>query len=107
MNSPFSGDLMSLTKVDPHDSELLRWAGLFACRRRHTAERGECRRDRLECKKITTQDVVCRAITSDGELARDIEIQLLATGDYRVLIMEKQTPPVSMRLIRRPMSATT
>ena len=29
---------------------------------------------RLECKKITTQDVVCRAISSDGELARDIEI---------------------------------
>jgi hypothetical protein len=40
---------------------------------------------RLECKKITNQDVACRAITSDGKLARDIEIQLLATGDYRVL----------------------
>ncbi len=40
---------------------------------------------RLECKKITSQDVVCRAITSDGDLARDVEIQLLATGDYRVL----------------------
>jgi hypothetical protein len=40
---------------------------------------------RLECKKITSQDVVCRAITTDGELARDIEIQLLATGDYHVL----------------------
>jgi hypothetical protein len=39
---------------------------------------------RLECKKITNQDVVCRAITSDGELARDIEIQLLATGDYGI-----------------------
>jgi hypothetical protein len=44
---------------------------------------------RLECKKITNQDVVCRAITSDGELARDIEIQLLATGDYRVLATGK------------------
>jgi hypothetical protein len=44
---------------------------------------------RLECKKLTTQDVVCRAITSDGELARDIEIQLLATGDYRVLATGK------------------
>ena len=44
---------------------------------------------RLECKKIATQDVVCRAITSDGELARDIEIQLLATGDYRVLATAK------------------
>jgi hypothetical protein len=40
---------------------------------------------RIQCKKITNEDVVCRAITSDGELARDIEIQLLATGDYRVL----------------------
>jgi hypothetical protein len=44
---------------------------------------------RLECKKITNQDVVCRAITTDGELARDIGIQLLATGDYRVLATGK------------------
>jgi hypothetical protein len=44
---------------------------------------------RLECKKITNDDVVCRAITSDGELARDVEIQLLATGDYRVLASGK------------------
>ena len=44
---------------------------------------------RLECKKITNQDVVCRAITSDGELARDVEIQLLATTDYRVLATAK------------------
>jgi hypothetical protein len=29
---------------------------------------------RLECKKITSEDAVCRAITSDGELARDVEI---------------------------------
>lgn len=44
---------------------------------------------RLECKKITSQDVVCRAITTDGELARDIEIQLLATGDYKLLATGK------------------
>ncbi len=44
---------------------------------------------RLECKKVTSQDVVCRAITSDGELARDIEVQLLATGNYRVLATGK------------------
>jgi len=44
---------------------------------------------RLECKKITHQDVVCRTITSDGELARDVEIQLLATNDYRVLATGK------------------
>jgi hypothetical protein len=44
---------------------------------------------RIECKKITSQDVVCRALTSDGELARDIEIQLLATGNYRVLATGK------------------
>jgi hypothetical protein len=44
---------------------------------------------RLQCKKITTQDVVCRAITTDGELARDVEIQLLATTDYRVLATGK------------------
>ena len=44
---------------------------------------------RIECKKITNEDVVCRAITSDGELARDVEIQLLATGDYKVLATGK------------------
>src|SRR5271169_2068163 len=44
---------------------------------------------RLQCKKITTADVVCRTITSDGELARDVEIQLLATSDYRVLAAGK------------------
>jgi hypothetical protein len=44
---------------------------------------------RIECKKITSEDVVCRAVTSDGELARDIEVQLLATGDYRVLATGK------------------
>lgn len=44
---------------------------------------------RLQCKKITNEDVVCRAITSDGEVARNIDIQLLATGDYRVLATGK------------------
>ncbi len=44
---------------------------------------------RLQCKKITTEDVVCRVITSDGELARDVEILLLATTDYRVLATAK------------------
>src|SRR5215831_1449097 len=44
---------------------------------------------RLQCKKITAEDVVCRTITSDGELARDVEIQLLATTDYRVLAKGK------------------
>jgi hypothetical protein len=43
----------------------------------------------LQCKKITNQDVVCRAMTSDGEMARDVEIQLLATSDYRVLATGK------------------
>ena len=44
---------------------------------------------RIECKKITSEDVVCRAVTSDGELARDVEIQLLATSDYKVLATGK------------------
>ena len=44
---------------------------------------------RLQCKTITNEDVVCRAITSDGEIARDIEIQVLATSDYRVLATAK------------------
>lgn len=44
---------------------------------------------RHQCKRITNDDVVCRAFTSDGELARGVEIQLLATSDYRVLTKGK------------------
>jgi hypothetical protein len=43
----------------------------------------------LQCKKITSENVVCRTITTDGELARDVEIQLLATKDYKVLATGK------------------
>jgi hypothetical protein len=43
---------------------------------------------RLECKKITTQDVVCRATTSDSELARDTKSNCLQR-DYRVLTSGK------------------
>lgn len=44
---------------------------------------------RLECKKVTSENVMCRAITTDGELARDVEIQMLASSDYRVLATGK------------------
>ena len=69
---------------------------------------------RLECKKITSQDVVCRAITTDGELARDVEIQLLATGDYKVLATGKtnaageyafKAPDAGYHLVERRQSA--
>ena len=43
----------------------------------------------LQCKKITNQDVVCRAMTSDGEMARDVEIRMLTTADYKVLATGK------------------
>jgi hypothetical protein len=43
----------------------------------------------LQCKKITNEGAVCRTITTDGELARDVEIQLLATKDYKVLATGK------------------
>ena len=43
----------------------------------------------IQCKKATNQDVACRVMTSDGEMARDVQIQLLATGDYRVLATGK------------------
>jgi hypothetical protein len=56
---------------------------------------------RLQCKKITNEDVVCRAITTDGELARDVEIQLLATIDYRVLAKGK-TDAVGMYAFKVP-----
>jgi uncharacterized GH25 family protein len=57
---------------------------------------------RLQCKKITSQDdVVCRAITTDGELARDVEIQLLATTDYKVLATGK-TDAAGMYAFKAP-----
>jgi hypothetical protein len=56
---------------------------------------------RIECKKTTSEDVVCRAVTSDGELARDVEIQLLATGDYRVLATGK-TDAAGMYVFKVP-----
>jgi hypothetical protein len=56
---------------------------------------------RLQCKKITSDDVVCRAITTDGELARDVEIQLLATSDYRVLATAK-TDAAGMYAFKAP-----
>jgi hypothetical protein len=56
---------------------------------------------RLQCKKITNEAVVCRTITTDGELARDVEIQLLATSDYRVLAKGK-TDAVGMYAFNVP-----
>jgi hypothetical protein len=52
-------------------------------------------------KKVINDDVVCRAITSDCELARDVEIQLLATSDYRVLTKGK-TDAVGMYAFKVP-----
>jgi hypothetical protein len=56
---------------------------------------------RLQCKKITNENIVCRAITSDGELARDVEIQLLASSDYKVLATGK-TDVEGMYAFRAP-----
>ncbi len=56
---------------------------------------------RLQCKKITAEDVVCRAITTDGELARDVVIVLLATSDYRVLAKAK-TDAAGMYAFKAP-----
>jgi hypothetical protein len=56
---------------------------------------------RIECQKTTSQHVMCRALTSDGELARDIEIQLLATGDYRVLATGKTNTAGEYGLLHR------
>jgi hypothetical protein len=55
----------------------------------------------LQCKKITSTDVVCRTLTTDGELARDVEIQLLATTDYKVLAAAK-TDAAGMYAFKAP-----
>ena len=44
---------------------------------------------RLQCKKITADNVVCRTIASDGEVARDVEVLLIADNDYKVLATAK------------------
>jgi hypothetical protein len=44
---------------------------------------------RLQCKRMSGEEVVCRAITSDGELARGVDVQVLASSDYAVLASGK------------------
>jgi hypothetical protein len=44
---------------------------------------------KLECKKISADNVVCRTIMSDGEVARNIDVQLLADEDYKVVARAK------------------
>src|SRR4051794_5534470 len=40
---------------------------------------------RLQCKKTTADNVVCRTFASDGEIVRDVEILLVEDKDYKVL----------------------
>jgi hypothetical protein len=35
----------------------------------------------LQCKKLNTEDVVCRALFSDGEVARGMAVQLIDEQD--------------------------
>lgn len=44
---------------------------------------------KLECKKTATDQVVCRTIMTDGEVARNVQIRLLADEDYRVVATAK------------------
>jgi hypothetical protein len=44
---------------------------------------------RLQCKMTTADNVVCRTIASDGEIARDVEILLIEDKDYTVLATAK------------------
>jgi hypothetical protein len=36
---------------------------------------------RLECKKTTADNIVCRTLLSDGEVLRDVAVQLLDEND--------------------------
>jgi len=44
---------------------------------------------RLQCKRTTGDNILCRTIASDGEIARDVEIVLLEDKDYKVLATAK------------------
>ncbi len=44
---------------------------------------------RLQCKRMSGEEIVCRTITSDGELARGVDVQVLASSDYAVLASGK------------------
>jgi hypothetical protein len=44
---------------------------------------------RLQCKKTTADNVICRTIASDGEIARDVAVLLLEDKDYQVLATGK------------------
>lgn len=40
---------------------------------------------RLQCKKLTAGDVVCRALFSDGDIARGMPVQLIDETNDKVL----------------------
>jgi hypothetical protein len=40
---------------------------------------------RIQCKKLTADDVVCRALFSDGEVGRAMTVQLISEQDDKVL----------------------
>jgi hypothetical protein len=44
---------------------------------------------RLQCKRTVADNVVCRTIASDGEVARDVEVLLIEDKDYKVLATGK------------------
>jgi hypothetical protein len=44
---------------------------------------------RLQCKKTIADNIICRTIASDGEVARDVEILLIEDKDYTVLATAK------------------
>jgi hypothetical protein len=44
---------------------------------------------RLQCKKTTADNVVCRTMASDGEVARDVEVLLIEDKEYKVLATAK------------------
>ena len=43
----------------------------------------------IQCKKTDANNVTCRTVTSDGEIARGVEVQLLHAEDYTVLATGK------------------
>jgi hypothetical protein len=44
---------------------------------------------RIECKKTTDTDVVCRGLFTDGEVARNISVQLIDEDSDKVLASGK------------------
>jgi hypothetical protein len=56
---------------------------------------------RIQCKKLSADNVVCRFLFTDGQMARDMPVQLIDEDTDKVLISGR-TDPQGMYVFKPP-----